>query len=174
MKAKLKTLSRSLIKLHLLKYQMYETCKTTTFNAYIQNLTFEIKQSLKVIHLYNIKNKKILFVGFTYKKSLHNQLSHSFISKRLYTKEFLSGKSDLSNILPNNKPDLIVFNQLSFKESHIIKKLEKQGITYISLGTSKVKHNKFYSVNNFYKTPQIKKFYFFLVFSILTRPIKQG
>jgi hypothetical protein len=172
MKTKLKTLSRSLIKLHLLKYQMYETCKTTTFNNYIQNLTFEIKQSLKVVHLYNKKNKKILFVGFTYKKALHNQLNHSFLSKRLYTKNFLSGKSDLSNILPNTKPDLIVFNQLSTNDSHIIKKLEKQGITYISLGTSKVKHSKFYSVNNFYKTPQIKKFYFFLVFSVLTRQIK--
>ena len=54
MKIKLKQKSKSLIKLHLLKYQVYKNYFNTSFN----NITIELKQALKIIYLYNKKKKK--------------------------------------------------------------------------------------------------------------------
>ena len=55
MKIKFKQTSRLLIKLHLLKYQMYKNY----FNTNLNDLTIELKQALKIIYLYNKKKKKL-------------------------------------------------------------------------------------------------------------------
>ena len=51
---KFKQKSRSLVKLHLLKYQIYKNSFKTSLN----NVNIELKQALKVIYLYNTKKKK--------------------------------------------------------------------------------------------------------------------
>ena len=53
MKIKLKKKSRSLIKLHLLKYQIYKD----NLNINLNNVNIELKQALKIIYLYNKKKK---------------------------------------------------------------------------------------------------------------------
>ena len=55
MKRNLEQNSRSLIKFHLLKYQMYKNYFSSSFN----DLTLELKQALKIIYLYNNKKKKL-------------------------------------------------------------------------------------------------------------------
>jgi len=57
MKKNFKQKYRSLIKLHLLKYQIYKNNLNTSFN----NVSIELKQALKIIYLYNKKKKKNSF-----------------------------------------------------------------------------------------------------------------
>ena len=174
MKTTLKTPSRSLIKIHLLKYQMYKNYNKYSFNSSLNNVTVELKQALRIIHLYNIKNKKILFIGFPYNKALQNQLSHFFISKHFYLKKTLSGNfNSLTNsgVLYKN-PDLVVFNSTSEKDINILIKLKKLNIPLILFGNSDNISHKNYNISGFLQNKKIKKFCFFLIFTILTRSIK--
>lgn len=171
MKLKLKTTTRSLIKLHIVKYQIYKNYNKYLFNANsnINNLTIELKQALKIIYLYNLKNKKILFIGFPYNKILHNQLNHFFISKNFYAKKMLTGNFDSSLY---KTPDLIVFNNTSDKDLVILNVIKTLNIPLIVFGNSNKLNNKNYNIQGSLKKNKIKNFCFFLIFSVLTRSIK--
>jgi len=59
MKTTLKSPIRSLIKLHFLKHQMYKK-KSYKYirSAFVDNITIELKQALKIIYLYHTQKKK--------------------------------------------------------------------------------------------------------------------
>ena len=174
MKTTLKTPSRSLIKIHLLKYQMYKNYNKYFFNSSFNNVIIELKQALKIIHLYNTKNKKILFIGLPYNKVLQNQLSHSFISKNFYFKKISEGNYNLltgSSVL-HKSPDLVVFNNTSEQDKSILTELKKLNIPLIIFGNLNKRNSKNYNINTSLQKKRIKKFCFFLIFSIITRSIK--
>lgn len=158
--------SRSLIKVHLLKYQIYKNFKNLNFKICFKNLIFELKQALKIIYLYNKKKKKILFIGFPYNKILHNQITHTFMSKQLLLK-----KIQMNNVNFTKSPNLIVINNFSYKDKQIIKNFEKQNIPLIlfNKNLTPVINKKFYNIQMNFNKPKIKKLIFFLIFSILTK-----
>ena len=173
MKIKINKKSRSLIKLHILKYQIYKNYNKYFFNENIENLTIEIKQALKIIYLYHVKNKKILFIGLPYNKQLSNQLNHFFISKKIYLKKMMSNSTYLFKTIHLPKtPDLIVFNNTSDKDLTILNTLKKSNIPVVLFKNLNKFSNDFYNVNGSLKNKKIKKFYFFLIFSVLTKYIK--
>lgn len=169
MKIKLKQKSKSLIKLHLLKYQVYKNYFNTSFN----NITIELKQALKIIYLYNKKKKKILFIGFPFNVNTHNKLNQIFTSKLDFNKKFQNSGLNSLYYNKNKKPDLIVFSQTSKTDFKILKELKKYNIPLIlfgNLNNNKIIQN--YVVNGYLKKNSIKKFCWFLIFSILTKSIK--
>jgi len=174
MKIKIKKKSRSLIKLHVLKYQIYKNYKKYFFKANVENISTNLKQALKLIYLYNLKNKKILFIGFPYNKFLQNQLNHFFISKSFYTKNLLTGNINtlFNTKIFYKKPDLIVFNNTSVKDINILNVLKKLDIPLILFGDSNKLNINTYQVQGSLKKNRVKKFYFFLIFLILRRNIK--
>ena len=94
---------RSFIKIHLLKNQIY-----APFNIYkidLNNTILEIKKALKVIFVYNKHKKKILFLGFPFKKDVHNQINHSFKTKNYHKNFFLTNEHSLKKNF-----DLVVLN----------------------------------------------------------------
>jgi len=174
MKIKSTKKSRSLIKLHILKYQIYKNYNKYFSNTNIENLTIEIKQALKIIYLYHVKNKKILFIGFPYNKILHNQLNHFFISKNFYLKKMLTGYSTsiFNTKYLYKKPDLIVINYTSNNDLNILKTLKKTDVPLVLFGNLNNSSVNDYSIQGSLKNKKIKKFYFFLIFSVLTKFIK--
>lgn len=158
MKIKKKLKKNSLISFNLIKYQAYKVKKTYSQKFNINSINLEIKQALKIIYLYNIKNKKILFVGFSYNKFLSNQTNHLFISKRMLLNSF--------NMF--NNYDLIVFNKLKNKDEISFKNLSSLNKPLILLGKQ---DNKFYSINGFFSSKKGKNFFLFLIFSILRKNI---
>lgn len=168
MKIKFKQKSRSLIKLHLLKYQIYKN----NLNISLNNVNTELKQALKVIYLYNNKKKKILFIGFPFNTKLQNQLDQIFMSKIDLKKNLQNNNIYLSgsNV---KKPDLIVFNSTSLKDSKITKELKKFNLPLILFGSSDLVSNfKTYNVKVSLEKNYIKNFCWFLIFSILTKKNK--
>ena len=73
----------------------------------------------------------------------------------------------------NKKPDLIVFSQTSETDFKILKELKKYNTPLILFGNfNKNKIVQNYVVNSSLKKNSIKKFCWFLIFSILTKSIK--
>ena len=66
MKIKRKIQKRSLIKLYLLKYQMYKNYSNELSSFCVKDLSVKLKQALKIIYLYATKKKK----NFIYRFSL--------------------------------------------------------------------------------------------------------
>lgn len=165
---KLKKKSRSLIKLHLLKYQIYKN----NLNINLNNVNIELKQALKVIYLYNNKKKNILFIGFPFTTKLQNHLNQSFMTKIELEKKLQINNKGLSH--NNGKDfDLIVFNSTSLKDSKFIKELEKYNLPLILFGNFDLVLNvKTYNVKVSLNKNYMKKFCWFLIFSILTKKIK--
>lgn len=162
MKTKLKQKSKLLIKLHLLKSQMYKN----NFNISFNNINIELKQALKIIYLY--KNKKILFIGFPFNIKTQNQLNQNFMSKIILNKKLQN--NELNSYVENKKIDLIVFSQTLKNDFNTIEELKKFNIPLILFGnfdTNKFVQN--YIINYSLKKNYIKKFCWFLIFSILTK-----
>ena len=151
MKLKKKYQSISLINFNLLKYQIYNNnTNQLVQSAKIEKITVELKQALKVIYLYNLKNKKILFIGFPYRKGLINQVNHLFISKKLYYKSLGSVNSSMfANY------DLVVFNNFKPKDKSIFKSINLPSILFGSCDTDS------YGINGFFKNEKSKNFCFF-------------
>ena len=169
MKIKLKKKSRSLIKLHLLKYQIYKD----NLNINLNNVNIELKQALKIIYLYNKKKKNILFIGFPFTTKLQNHLNQSFMSKiELEKKLQINNNKCLSN--NNGKDfDLIVFNSTSSKDSKFMKELKKFNLPLILFGNfDSVLDVNTYNVKVSLNKNYMKKFCWFLIFSILTKKSK--
>ena len=165
MKIKFKQKSRSLVKLHLLKYQMYKN----SFNTSLNNVNIELKQALKVIYLYNTKKKKILFIGFPFNIKLQNQIKQIFMSKIGFKKELLNNSAYILGS-KGKKPDLIVFNGISSDDFMITKELKKFNTPLILFGNYNQDSSfKTYNVKVCLDKNYIKKFCWFLIFSILTK-----
>lgn len=158
--------SRSFLQLHLLNHQMYSKNKKLNFQTYVKNLIFELKQALKIIYLYTKTKKKILFIGFPYNKSLHNQSIHYFMSKKLLLKN-----TNLNKIYFKKNPRLIVINNFLTSDEQILKKFEKQNIPIVifTKNCNNIVNRKFYNVKIFSFKPAVKKFIYFLLFSILNK-----
>lgn len=154
MKIQKKVKKNSLISFKLLKYQIYNIRKNYLQN--INNLNLEIKQVLKVIYLYNIKKKKILFIGFPYNKFLSNQTNHLFLSKNMF----------LSNCNKLNNYDLIVFNKSQSKDEIIFKKFKSLNIPLILFGES---NSKDYNINGIFSSKKSKNFCLFLIFAVIRK-----
>lgn len=161
MKLKKKYQSISLINFNLLKYQIYNNnTNQLVQSSKIESINAELKQALKIIYLYNLKNKKILFIGFPYKKGLVNQVNHLFISKKLYHK-FLGS---VNNTMFTDY-DLVVFNNFKPKDKMIFKSINLPSILFGFCGSNS------YEVNGFFKNEKSKNFCFFLMFSVLLKKI---
>lgn len=162
MKKNNKTKFKGLVNLHLLKYQLYKNL----INYDINQISIELKKSLKIIYLYQKKKKKIIFVGFPFNKILHNQLSNNFVSKPSFIKQLQKTKN-LSQF------DLIVFYQASSKDYNLSKKLNNIGLPIIIFcNNNNGFENKNYIVKNILKNKKIKSFVYFFIFSILIKNLK--
>jgi len=157
MKLKNKLKVKGLINLHLFKYQVYKTL----VNLNINQILIELKQSLKIIYLYNNK-KNIIFVGFPYNKISHNQVNNVFISKVLFFKK-IQKKIFLDSF------DLIVFYQTSKQDYSLLKKLNSISVPLIIFCNNCNLKNKGYIVKNILKNKRLKVFVFFLIFSVLIK-----
>lgn len=160
MKLKNKLKVKGLINLHLLKYQVYKTFT----NSNINQIPIELKQSLKLIYLYNNK-KNIVFIGFPYNKTLHNQVNHVFVSKVSFFKKFQK-----KNFLDDY--DLIVFYQTLKQDYNLLKKLNHTSVPLIMFCNNYNLKNKCYIVQNILKNKKLKVFVSFLIFSVLTKKYK--
>lgn len=156
MKIKTKSKQFSLINYNLLKYQIYNFNKISKQKFKIVNTNIEIKRVLKIIHSYNIKLKKIIFIGFPYNNSLTNQLNHLFISKNTLSKNY----TNLTDY------DLIVVNKSTYKDEKIIKNLKSYNLPLIVFGSD---DNNYYNINGNFKSRTVKNFCFFLMFSVLKK-----
>ena len=125
-------------------------------NFKILNTNLELKQALKIVYLYNINKKKILFVGFPYSKYVNNQVNNFFISKNKWC----------SNTVNVKMYDLIVFNCSKDQDKKILETLKDSNKPLIIFG-KKTKKN--YEVNGSFKAKSIQKFCFFLLFSIIKK-----
>ena len=156
MKIKSKSKQISLINYNLLKYQTYNFKKTFKQKFKIVTTSIEIKRALNIIYFYNIKLKKIVFIGFPFNNKITNQLKHSFISKNMLLKNY----NNLTDY------DLIVFNKSIYNDEKIIKNLISYNLPLIVFGSD---DNDYYNINGNFKSKTIKNFCFFLLFSILKK-----
>ena len=157
MKIKKKKILKPLVKLYLLKNQFYK--QTNKFKC-LNKTMLQLKQSLKIIYLYKIKKKKILFLGFPNNKFIQNQINCVFSSKNLYLKNKLNYKQF----------DLIVFNKTNSKDIILLKQLRKINIPLVIFGDIL---NEEYCFNFSSKKNFIKNFNIFIIFSILTKQLKK-
>jgi hypothetical protein len=157
----------SLLKLHLLKYQVYKKINDHSLSNSMENQEINLKKILKIIYLYHTNNKKIMFVGFPYSRSLIKSSSHTFLPK-------ISRSIYVSNKLLNEF-DLIIFYNQNDKDSVILKGLCNLGIPLIFVGNSDILNRNllhFYTSVFLISSKKFKRFWFFLVFSILKKPAK--
>lgn len=156
MKIKNKKNLKPLIKLYLLKNQFYkQSSKLKSLNKTM----LQLKQSLKIIYLYKQKKKKILFLGFPNNKFIQNQINCVFSSKNLYLKNKLNYKQF----------DLIVFNKTNSKDLFLLKQLKKVNIPLVIFGDVL---NEEYCFSFSSKKNFTKNFNIFIIFSILTKQVK--
>ncbi len=165
MELKNKLKFKGLINLHLLKYQVYKNLN----NSSVNNISIELKQVLKIIYLYNIQKKRIIFVGFPYNKRAHNQLKNTtFMSKSLFIKKLQ--KQNASNLSKNF--DLMVFYQISNMDYSLLKKLNNIDKPSILFCKNCESNNINYKVTDVSKNKKLKLFIYFLIFSILIKNVK--
>ena len=153
MKIKQKKILKPLIKLHLLKTQIY---KQANGLQSLNTSVLQLKQVLKIIYLYSKNKKKILFLGFPYNKFVHNQVNYLFHSKNSYLKKKINF----------NQIDLIVLHNTKDKDLNIIKNLESFNVPIVVFGNVQSKN---YSFNVLTKKKSINNFILFIIFSILTK-----
>ena len=141
----------NLINYNLVKYQVYNL---NNICLKMDGVSKYLRQSLKIIYLYNLKKKRILFVGFSNNKFLITKLNQSCVSTEM-----------LLNINVSCY-DLIVFNGTKYEDNIILKNLTSLKIPLILFGTCNEKH---YGVSGTFKNKNILNFIFFLFFVILTK-----
>lgn len=175
----------SLIRLHLLKHQIYknDTSKISFYNS-LDFLELNIKRILSLIHFYNINNKRILFVGLPYiqKKRFFKHLNHVFLPKNfcvreksLNTNKYLfeiKQKLDFQKInLTVQNFDLIIFFNPNLRHIEMLKEFRKFKIPLILIGNQKKLNNIFskYCFSAFTIRKTTKQFFSFLIYSILKK-----
>lgn len=160
---------KGLIKLHLLKYQLYKN----VINSSINDLSIELKQALKIIYLYNKNKKKIIFIGFPYNKNYQNQTNSLFISKISFIKNIYNNNTvfDLNNSHKSIK--LIVFYQTSTKDLNLLKNLSKRNIPVIVFSNNYNLNYNYYGVKGNLKKKKIKLLFSFLILAIVIKKFKK-
>lgn len=162
----------NLTKLYLLKYKIYKNVSDLSVLNFFKYIQFTLKQSLILISKYHLRNKRILFLGFSYsrkKQSILKNLNHIFLPKSLW----LNGSTIKTNLILQNtfyqkKPDLIVFLERQHTDSVILKELNNLSIPIIIFGDSIFsKNNQFYSILGNIEKIELKKFFHFLIYSII-------
>lgn len=172
-----------LIKLYLIKYQIYTKKYKNLTNVNIEQLEFNLKQSLNIIYNYHVNKKKICFIGFPYFKSHminYKNLKHDFIPKNTWINGLISNKKMILDptifiekkkfknyINFIEKPKLVVFFNPTKKELNIIKELNNIDTPIIIFGNLITQKNMFYNVSGNFDKTLSKKFCQFLIYSIL-------
>jgi len=172
-----------LIKLYLIKYQIYTKLYKNLTDINIEQIEFSFKQALNIIYKYHINNKKILFIGFPYLKSkMFNSkiLKHDFIPKNIWINGLISNKKVILNNkdslktkkLKNyinflKKPKLVVFFNPTIKELNILKELYNIDAPIIIFGNSIDNNKNLFNVNGNFIKKSTKKFCQFLISIIL-------
>jgi hypothetical protein len=167
----LKIKEYTLLKLHLLKHQVFKKSIHNSRNY----LELSIKQVLNLIYFYHHKNKQIMFIGFPYikNKSILKRFKHSFVPKNFWVNGLMSNfeaKKSLKNVnISTENQDLIVFLNPSKEDFEIINELVKSQIPLIVIGhevpskfTAFVCQIPIVSQKIF-----VKQFFFFLIKSVL-------
>ena len=183
----IKTKKYTLIKLYLLKYQIHK--KVTNFNifAQIDSLEINVRHVFKLILLYHLKNKKILFIGFphTLSNSVLKNSIHSFVPKMFWS-EYLNKKNKVrSRQLRQTKNrqslnsiiktyDLIVFFNVNTEQSNIVTNFQSLKIPLVFLGNtiSTTLMPGIYNLPLSLSQAPVKQFFYYLLYSILK--IKAG
>ena len=98
-----------ILKLHMLKSQVYQTdLKNDGFikfvNKSLEESELHVKKALKIIYEYNCNNLKILFVGLPNTKSkffknLLRNTQHFYIPSNVWVNSFLANHSSISRFL---------------------------------------------------------------------------
>ena len=120
---KLKKLEfKQLLKLHLLKYKIYDQLSIKNANvdlvtdSTLNEIIFNLKKSLHIIFQYHTRNKRILFIGAPSKlESKINQFTnHIAVSQNMNVQGFISNHSNdsLTNIKQFNKQNSVQFKSL--------------------------------------------------------------
>ena len=149
-----------LLKLYILKYQIYLTNSNDLNNKIVstlENIEVYLKKSLKLIHEYHSKKKKILFVGFSLPKNnllfqIKNNTKHMFISKKLWNPRLLSNKHNLPNLI-------VIFNSEYYTK--IIKEADNFKIPVIFFG------NLFNNIFMYIIPGNYKKIIYYNIYSLL-------
>ena len=153
----------SLIKLFLLKYRIF---KNFTCIKKVNITVSYIKQALLVISSYHRNIKKILFVGLSNNNNITavthlKTTNHSFIPQGGWSKKSFGVKV----------PDLIVICNSNLKEvtsiGCIAIKSNVPVITFQDLNIRKVLSYRSNNASGDYQNKKLKKFIFFLIFSII-------
>jgi hypothetical protein len=167
----LKIREYTLLKLHLLKHQVF---KKSVYNS-LNYLELSIKQVLNLIYFYHHKNKQIMFIGFPYikNKSILKRFKHSFVPKNFWVNGLMSNfevKKSIQNVnISVGNQDLIVFLNPSKKEFDILNELAKSQIPLIVIGNEvPSEFNAFVcQIPIVSKKPFVKQFFLFLIKSVL-------
>lgn len=193
MKLKISQLKKyKLIKYHLLKYQIYlssELGNKKSSSFLLEKIEIHLKQSLKIIYEYHIKQKKILFIGLPilnkiFINDIFKSTSHIFMSEATWINGLLSNtkyvkkhNQNLTNIelkrffnSLNTKPDLIIlFNTKNdFKIIKEINKLKIPIIRFNNLNEKKYDKILYNVYGNYTKLFKIRlNIYTLLLYSIL-------
>jgi len=175
----------TLIKLHLLKHQIYKNnISKISFYDSLNFLELNLKRILNLIHLYNSNNKKILFIGFPYPKNkrFFKRLGHLFLPKNfgvhkksINTNEYLfriKQKLDLQKINMTIKNyDLIVFFNPNLQHIEILQEFKKFQVPVVLIGDRKKLNTLFssYSIFSFTLYKITKQLFFFLICASLQK-----
>ena len=164
---------RKLLKLYILKYQIYLSNLNkfdNKINFTLENIEIYLKKYLKLIYEYHSKNEQILFVGFSFPNNklifdIKNTTKHKFISKNNWFNGLLS-----NNNLNHKKklPKLIVIFNSTYK-TNIIKEAINSKIPVISFGDLSKNYFKksIYIIPGNYKKLISSNIFSLLLFSIL-------
>ena len=157
---KLKPKKKLLLTLTLKKFQTYK-------NFFFYKLELKLKQSLQVIFNYNLKKKKILFIGLPYcsNQLLFKSSKHIFVTKKEVHK-FLNNKSILKNL------SLIVFFNFKSKDLNLLNDLKIIKKPVIVIGQTFLINRKLeieYTVNLNLNILDVKQFCSFLIYSTIKK-----
>lgn len=129
-----------------------------------------LKQVLKIIHMFNINNKTIWFIGFDKKFNLNDK--HVFLPTHLWSKGIIGNKKFVKTKISNLKdPDLVVVLNCKLLTNTVIKEFVVSNIPIIILGSPvklslKSCYIKFVPLN-FEK--KLKQFCLFILYSVLKK-----
>lgn len=132
-----------------------------------------LKQVLKIIHLFNIKDKTIWFIGFNKKFNLNDK--HVFLPINFWSKGLIGNKKFVKTKFCNSKdPDLVVILNYKPVTEKILKEFVMLNIPIVIIGS----HVKL-SLKSCYITyvslnlgKKIKEFSSFLLYSVLKKTKK--
>jgi len=132
-----------------------------------------LKQALRIIHMFNSNNKTIWFVGFDKKFKLNNK--HVFLPIHLWSKGTIGNKKFVKTKISNLKdPDLVIILNCKSVTNEVIKEFVMLNVPIIMLGSViklslKSCYIKFVHLN---LEKKFKQFFSFILYSVLKKTKK--